>query len=94
MGKTDKTWRLAANKNYRGKITMMEVKVAFREFNKDKNVVKPETIVDNSGKFEYAVSGQDLMDGKVMNIKVNKGGKAEVEANKKIKKAQVDDNIK
>ena len=92
MGKTDKTWRLAANKNYRGKITMMEVKVALREF--DENIVKPETIVDNSGEFEYAVSGQDLMDGKVMNIKVNKGGKAEVEANKKIKKAQVDDNIK
>jgi len=66
MEKTDKQWRLPANRNYRGKITMMEVKTLFKDFDKDRK--KPEIIVDNSGEFAQQL-GIDMM-----NIKVENGG--------------------
>ena len=81
MGKTDKQWRLPANRNYRGKVTMMEVKTLLKEY--DKNNQKPETIVVNSGELAAKAIGVDLM-----NIK------AENTVRSSAKKAQVEDNVK
>ena len=85
MGKTDKEWRLpAGQKKYTGKITMMEVRTLLQESEKDK--IKPETVVDNSGEFANIVSSEALMEGKVMSIKAENGGKAEVKVKKTILK--------
>lgn len=66
MGRTDKEWRLPADYNYRGKITMMEVKTFVKEFNKD--IEKPEIIVDNSGEFAQQLGVN------MLNIKAENGG--------------------
>ena len=78
MDKSKTDWRRPANgKNYHGKITMMEVKMLLKEFDKNHN---PETSVGN---YVEVASYDDLTNGNVVNIRAVDNNKQQDEKENK-----------
>ncbi|MCI9063605.1 MAG: hypothetical protein HFJ17_03275 [Clostridia bacterium] len=76
MANKNKEWRLPAKKNYHGKLTMLEIRAYYKEFNNGKEL--PEMIVDNSGEFNNKVKINEF--GSVMDVKAENGGNPDKES--------------